>query len=59
MALGWLISWDQYRVDYNGNLNVVRQAQLREEQLRVAIQGEGYTAQWDEDARTYRLTKLD
>ena len=59
MALGWLLTWDRWRVDYNGNLNEVMRARHHEDQLRVAIQGEGYAAELDEQANTYKLTKLD
>jgi hypothetical protein len=59
MALGWLLTWDRWRVDYNGNLNEVMRARHHEDQLRVQIQGEGYAAEWDEKANTYKLTKFN
>jgi hypothetical protein len=57
MALGWLIDRDQLRVDYNGNLNLVNHARRRVDELRRAIEGQGYIAQWDEKLNGYRLTK--
>lgn len=59
LGLGWLISWESLRVNYNSHLNKVRQAHAREQSLKDQILGEQYIAEWDEDQKTYRLTRFE
>jgi hypothetical protein len=58
LALGWAIDRDGLRVNYNEHRNEVMSARHREEELRRAIQGEGYDVQWDEDSRLFKLRKI-
>ena len=57
VGLAWLIDRDRLRVNYNEHRNVVMRAKHHEDELRRAIEGEGYSAEWDESRNAYKLTK--
>jgi hypothetical protein len=53
----WLVTWQALYVDHNAAYNAVRHAQHREDELRRAIQAEGYDVNWNEDRRAYDVVK--
>jgi hypothetical protein len=58
LALAWAIDRDRLRVNYNEHRNEAMNARHREDELRRAIQGEGYKVQWDEASRMFKLRKI-
>src|SRR5687768_10897739 len=48
-GLACLIAAQNFYVDHNASYNAIRYAQHREDELRRAIQAEGYDANWNED----------
>jgi hypothetical protein len=57
-GLTFLIVGERFYVDHNSAYNAVRHAQHREDELRRAIQAEGYEANWNEKEARFDLTKL-
>jgi hypothetical protein len=55
LALGWAIDRDRLRVNYNTHLNAVMAARHREDELRRAVQSEGYEVRWDAASRSFKL----
>lgn len=53
----WLVTWQALYIDHNAAYNAVRHAQHREDELRRAIQAEGYDVNWNEDRRAYDVVK--
>jgi hypothetical protein len=57
LGLMFLFAVDRLYVDHNAASNLIRHSQNREDELRRAIQAEGYEANWNEERRRYDLTK--
>ena len=57
LGLMFLFAVDRLYSDYGSVSNLVRNAQHREDELRRAIQAEGYEANWNEQERRYDLSK--
>ena len=59
LALGWFVNWERYHSAYLNSLNDAMRAKHHVEQLKGAIQGEGYAAEYDETTRGYTLTTFE
>ena len=57
LGLMFLFAVDRLYVDHDSASNLVRHAQHREDELRRAIQAEGYEANWNEETKSYDLSK--